>query len=130
LEVFVSIAVPNPATTPGWLVAPRPPEGTAPLDRVLARVADTLGTTPSAILRAGHGTRQVSFARHAAMYLAHTVLGMSYGQVARALRRDRTTVMYAVRRVEAMREDRDVDRLMYALEWSLRDLAPGQEGGR
>ncbi|MDQ0503663.1 helix-turn-helix domain-containing protein [Xanthobacter agilis] len=62
-------------------------------------------------------------ARQLAMYLAHVALGLSQSDVARAFRRDRTTVAHACRRIEDQRDsiafDRRVGELEACIRWVL-----------
>ncbi len=94
-----------------------------PIAVIVARVADVFELSADAILGAERGDRQVSFARQVAMYLAHTLRGLSYEQVGRRFGRDRTTVRYGVQRIETLREDIRIERLLVALEVSLADLS-------
>ena len=59
---------------------------------------------------------KVAFARQIAMYLSHIVFEMSLRQVARAFGRDRSTAAHAIRRIEELREDPEVDRMLGLLE--------------
>ncbi len=50
------------------------------------------------------------------MYLAHVVTGLNYNEVARLFRRHRTTVAYAIRLVEDLRDDPAIDARLDILE--------------
>jgi chromosomal replication initiation ATPase DnaA len=64
-------------------------------------------------------------ARQIAMYLCHTVYGMSLSQVALTFGRHRATVKYAFLRIEEQRDDPDLDRTLCWLETMLtRDGRP------
>jgi chromosomal replication initiation ATPase DnaA len=63
---------------------------------------------------------RVALARHVAMYLAHVVFGMTMSEIACEFGRDRTTASHACHRIEDMREDPDLDRLLEWLEAQLR----------
>ncbi|MBM4363651.1 MAG: chromosomal replication initiator protein DnaA [Deltaproteobacteria bacterium] len=65
--------------------------------------------------------KSVAFARHVAMYLCRQRLGSSFPELGRAFgNRDHTTVMSAVRRVEALRaKDPQVNAHLQALEQKL-----------
>jgi chromosomal replication initiator protein len=65
--------------------------------------------------------KSVAFARHVAMYLCRQRLGSSYPELGRAFGdRDHTTVMSAVRRVEALRQkDPQVNAHLAAIEQTL-----------
>ena len=66
-----------------------------------------------------------AFARQCAMYLAHVALGLSYRDVGRVFRRDRTTAAYACRIVEDRRDDPALDRMLQVFEGLCADLARG-----
>ena len=57
-----------------------------------------------------------AFARQSAMYLAHVAFGLSYTEIGRGFRRDRTTAAYACRLVEDWRDDPAVDSVLASLE--------------
>jgi chromosomal replication initiation ATPase DnaA len=63
---------------------------------------------------------KVALARQIAMYLAHIVFSMTLSEVARGFGRDRSTASYAVQRVEALREDPELNRTLGWLEATLR----------
>lgn len=62
---------------------------------------------------------KVVLARQVAMYVAAVGFGMSYGRVAAALGRDRSTVQHACRVVEERRDDPAFDSWVEALERTL-----------
>ena len=66
-----------------------------------------------------------AFARQAAMYLAHTVLGRSFSEVGLLFDRDRTTAAHVCRLVEERREDPVIDAVLHALEGFCAELARG-----
>lgn len=68
---------------------------------------------------------RAALARQIAMYLSHTVLGMSVSQVAEAFGRDRSTACYALRHVEDLRDDPELDRTLLFLETLLRGAVRG-----
>jgi hypothetical protein len=76
--------------------------------RLLRAVARQTGIDERAILSAAR-TREVTRARHIAMYLAHLLWSPSYADVARAFGRDdHTTAMNAIRTIAA-KIARDID---------------------
>jgi hypothetical protein len=76
--------------------------------RLLRAVARQTGIDERAILSAAR-TREVTRARHIAMYLAHLLWSPSYADVARAFGRDdHTTAMNAIRTIAA-KVARDID---------------------
>ena len=86
-------------------------------------VAQAYGVALDEIRAATRRTSQAAFARQIAMYLAHVVFSMSIGVIAQAFARDRSTVCHAIQRIEAMREDPDLDRTLGWLETLLRAVA-------
>lgn len=86
-------------------------------------VAQVYGVTLDDLRAATRRTSQVALARQIAMYLVHVAFAMSIGVVAEAFARDRSTVRHAVQRIEAMRDDPDVDRSLGWLETLLRAMA-------
>ena len=66
---------------------------------------------------------RAALARQVAMYLAHVVFGMTMSEIAFEFGRDRTTASHACHRIEEMREDPDLDRLLEWLETQLRGAA-------
>ena len=101
--------------------AGRPPS----LDLVLTLVASVYDISHRDLAR--RRSNRVARPRAIAIYLAHTILSMSFSDLAGAFRRHRTTVFYAVRRIEALRdEDPKIDQLLGWLEGVLlsgRELA-------
>lgn len=62
------------------------------------------------------GMARVALARQTAMYLAHTVGGLSLTEVGAMFDRDRTTVAHACAVVEDRRDDANFDRALELLE--------------
>jgi chromosomal replication initiation ATPase DnaA len=75
------------------------------------------------IRASSRGAPQAAFARQIAMYLAHIVFSMDMQTVALRFHRDRSTVCHAVQRVEAMRDDPELNRTLGWLEATLRIVA-------
>src|SRR5258707_5687118 len=75
-------------------------------------VAQAYGVTLDEMRAATRCTSQAAFARQIAMYLAHVVFQLSIAAVAQAFARDRSTVCYAIQRIEALRENPDLDRTL------------------
>jgi hypothetical protein len=98
---------------------------------VIALVSFATGVSEAAIMAPNRGPGEIARARQMAMYLLHTSLSASYGEVARAFCRDRTTVSHACRLIEDMRDDPRQDALLSRLESVLAPAAPvfalGQE---
>ncbi len=91
-----------------------------------------LGVDPDLIDNSKKGSPEQTLLRHLAMYLASVGFSMTYARIALAFERDRSTVSYACRRVEEMRDAPDFDRWIEQLETVLREApAPAsfpQEG--
>ena len=64
----------------------------------------------------GRGTRSVARVPQIGMYTAHVVLQLPMAEVGRAFGRDRSTVTYACHLVEDLREDRDFEEIVSAVE--------------
>lgn len=86
---------------------PRRDEDCAELAAALVGFA--LGVRTESILAPGRGRPAATRARHITMYVLTVGAGMSLSRVAGALRRDRSTVSYACRLIEADREDEEFD---------------------
>lgn len=88
---------------------PLPADPTANLVMLAECVKLLTGVAPKAMLNPRRGSNPVARSRHLVMYLAHVTLSMPQAEIAARFRRDRTTVRYALRAVEDMREDAAVD---------------------
>ncbi len=86
-------------------------------------VAFALGQRAEDILAEGRGRPAVSFARHVAMYLCHTAMGMSLSRVGRAFEKDRSTVAHGCHQVENRRDDPDFDSWIEQLEDGLQSVS-------
>jgi chromosomal replication initiation ATPase DnaA len=64
---------------------------------------------------------RAALARQIAMYLSHVVLGMTISQIAGACARERSTVFHAVRHVEDLRDDPELDSTLLYLECLVRN---------
>ncbi|MFG1381915.1 helix-turn-helix domain-containing protein [Xanthobacter versatilis] len=85
-----------------------------------AIVAAMAGLNVDALVDLRRSTAPVATARQIAMYLAHVGLGLSQAGVAQAFRRDRSTVAYACRRIEDLRDDPAFDHRVAQMEACLR----------
>lgn len=65
---------------------------------------------------------RAAFARQVAMYLAHTVCGLSLTEVGALFARDRTTVAHACEVVEDRRDEADLDGRLEHLERAVASL--------
>ncbi|PZS36619.1 MAG: hypothetical protein DLM58_01345 [Pseudonocardiales bacterium] len=70
------------------------------LRQIQELVADYYALGPGELLGRSR-TRELSAARHLAIYLAHEITGASLRALGEAFQRDHTTVLYALRRVSA-----------------------------
>ena len=101
---------------------PRIPDGV--VRQVLERTVSGVFMVRAGDLWSGtRGHSHAAFARQVAMYLAHVAWGLSMTEVGQVFARDRTTVAYACRRVEDLRDDADLDRSLDLLEGVLRALS-------
>jgi chromosomal replication initiation ATPase DnaA len=94
-----------------------------------ALVGFALGLKTQKILARERGAPVYARARHIAIYVAYSALGMSLSRVAVAFGRDRSTVAHACRLVEDYREDPDFDTWVEQFAVGLRSvalLAPGE----
>ena len=97
----------------------------------LARaVAGMMLRVPAAALVApGRSRQEVCAARHVGMYLAHVVFQLSLRAIAREFGRHRSSVGYAVRQVEARRDDGGFDALLTRHERQAEVLRDQLAGG-
>lgn len=107
-----------PCALPRPVPAFRDPPARAKIAIALVSAAD--GIAVETLLALRRSTAPVAAARQLAMYLAHVALGLSQTEVARAFRRDRTTVAHACRRIEDQRDGTSFDRRVTALEACIR----------
>jgi len=90
---------------------------------VQAAVAHSTGVALKDLCARTRRPPKAAFARQIAMYLSHIVFKMSPSEVARAFGRDPSTVIYALRRIEELREDPAFDRTLDWLEEMLNRAA-------
>jgi chromosomal replication initiation ATPase DnaA len=64
---------------------------------------------------------RAALARQVAMYLSHVVLRMTVTQIAHAFGRERSTAFHAVRHVENLRDDPELDSTLLYLESLVRN---------
>ena len=79
-------------------------------------VAESFGIVRDDLYRATRGRKSVANARQIMMYLAHVTFGFTLGEVGRLYNRDRSTVGYACRKFEDLRDDPLHDRMLEKLE--------------
>lgn len=80
-------------------------------------LAAALFNVPGPELRsAGRSSAEISRVRQIAMYVAHTQLGLSMGEVGRGFGRDRTTVLHACHLIEDLRDVEEFDRIVSMTE--------------
>ena len=108
--------------------APRDPRrAVSPVaSRVLAAISAVFGVDEAMLSGPGR-SRDVTLARHAAMYVMREQLDMSLSEIARHLgRRDHTTVMHAVARIGSLRQDDpNLDQMITEVCWSLGSIRDG-----
>jgi chromosomal replication initiator protein len=72
---------------------------------------------PEAALLSSHRNARLVFARQVAMYLLRKQIGLAFAAIGERYGRDHTTVLHAVRAIEARRAcDPEVRRLVATLE--------------
>lgn len=79
-----------------------------PLALVIDAVSKSTGVTVAEII-GPRRDRHIVRARFAAMAIARDYLGLSYPQIGREFNRDHTSVINAMRRVDALCADADLD---------------------
>lgn len=83
---------------------------------VAAIVAQDFAVDRATLFSRTRSSPRDALARQAAMYLAHTVFALSFGQIGRIYGRDRTTVAHACRRIEEARDAGGFDERLRRLE--------------
>ncbi|WP_421460170.1 helix-turn-helix domain-containing protein [Aurantimonas sp. NFXS3] len=108
-----------PAASPD---VPPARDGVPPIDtrlgcRLAREIASTFLDVPVCdIDRPTRAIAPICEARHVAMYLAHVVFQIPLTGMAGPFGRDRTTIAYAVRRIEDRRDDAEFDAVIERLE--------------
>ena len=87
---------------------------------VQATVAHVYGVALKDLCATTRCRPKAALARQIAMYLCHVEFEISVAEVARAFGRHPTTAAHAVRRIEELREDPELDRALGWLEAMLR----------
>lgn len=82
--------------------------GTTSINRVVLQVSKATGVRPDQIMGRAR-TKHVVRARFAAMAIARDYLGLSYPAIGRAFDRDHTSIINAMRKVDATATDADFD---------------------
>ncbi len=90
-----------------------------------AVVAHAYEVTMEDLKSAKRGVARAAWARQVAMYLSHTVFGVSVPEVAAAFMRHRATAHHALRHVENRRSNPEIDRTLSVLERLLTHQAGG-----
>ena len=92
---------------------------------ILDLVSEACGVSCRAMCGAAFGTREVSSARHLAMYLMNVMLGWKMGAVGLVFRRTRPAVRYGCACVEDRRDDPEFDALVSSLEEKIQQELAG-----
>ncbi|ALN73989.1 MULTISPECIES: helix-turn-helix domain-containing protein [unclassified Aureimonas] len=79
-------------------------------------VAAFLGISAQDMLSRHRARADIAHARHTAIYLAHVAFQLPPLLVAEGFGRDRSSVAYALQRIEDQRDDPDFDRLLTRME--------------
>ncbi len=87
--------------------------GEVDIGALVSVIAAGFAIDPYAIVAPNRDKAPIALTRQVAMYMAHVTLGLSLTRVGRKFGRDRTTVAYACRLVEDLRDDAGFD---FALE--------------
>jgi len=83
-------------------------------------VAEVTGIALTELCAHTRGDPRTALARQMAMYLCHLSFAMSLTRIGQGFGRDRTTVSHAIHRIEELREDGELDRVLLWLEAMLR----------
>lgn len=97
---------------------------------VIALVAREKKVPIRLLVHRRRGSVPVARARQLAMYLSHVVLGRTLADIGDTFGRDRTTVSYACALIEDMRDDRQFDDEVAALERQIEAVMAQSEGVR
>lgn len=98
--------------------------------RLLARIADAAqqlccaeyGVSIHEMTQQARSRAAAAMARQVAMYLAHVVGGLRFGEIAASFKRDRSTVTHACHVIEDRRDDLRFDRKIELLENAYRPM--------
>ena len=113
-----------------FVAGPAPAHTDTALIEVIAAASDVYGVSADLIVSGSRSRRHVE-ARHAAMYVARESTGLSYPVIASAFgRRDHTTVLHAVRKIERLLAERDEGRQRVLAVKALIDHESRAEGLR
>tara|TARA_B100000749_G_C18112360_1_gene336379 strand:- start:84 stop:464 length:381 start_codon:yes stop_codon:yes gene_type:complete len=93
-------------------------------DLLVELVARATHIRKDSLFKTSRGEAAEARARQIAMYLAHVALGCSLTKVGRFFGRDKTTVAYAIRIVEDLRDDPEFEDWLQHLEDAYQNLAP------
>jgi chromosomal replication initiation ATPase DnaA len=106
-------------------VAAAPSSRLAPERAGLAQaiVAHTYGVELYDMRAGTRGAPRAALARQIAMYLCHVVFRMTVQEIAQAFLRRKSTAHHALRRIEELRDDPELDRTLQFLETMLRSAA-------
>ena len=91
--------------------------------RVVAFIVQLVGlerNVPSREIFANTRRADAALARQVSIYLVHTVFAWPLGRIGAAFQRDRSTISYACRKVEDLRDDERFDGRLTQLERCLR----------
>lgn len=88
----------------------------ATCDGVIDLVAALYNVPGRELRQPGRSTLDVARVRQIAMYVAHVTLGLSQWQVGAGFGRDRTTVLYACRQIEDLRDEPEFERAVAMTE--------------
>jgi len=104
----------------------RPPVSPCACDDVIALIARARQVPIRLLTHPSRCRHETARARQLAMYLSHVVLGRSLTEIGDAFGRDRTTVAHACAVIEDLRDDRQFDAEVTALEHQLEARRDGE----
>lgn len=91
---------------------------------IVQAVSEEFGVSRADIMVPSRSTKDIAWARQVAMYMVRWMTDESWSKIAKAFKRDRTTVRHAFEKVSMWRgEGEDLDELLTNMERSIRGNA-------
>ena len=78
------------------------------VQNIIKAVSEVWGLTTEQILQPTRGKANTTFARHLCMALAYRITSLTMTQIAEAFRRDYTSVIYAIKKVDQASNDKEL----------------------
>ena len=79
-------------------------------------------TPPHYLLGPSRGGKHLSSSRQTLQYICHVAFGMNYTRIGELTNRDRTSVSYACRQIEALRDFNEIDKSLFFAEMALQAM--------